>query len=95
MSCSPAHILYLSPHILPSPPPPTASLREKLLFIIQATYQHARNLALFTTVYKVLTIALQRLWGRGHPLHNFAAGFVGGYLVFGAENKINMQVRVN
>ena len=35
---------------------------------------------------------LKRLTGRVHPLQNFLAAFVGGYLVFGENNKVNMQV---
>ena len=70
------------------------SFREKFEFIVRATFQHARNLALLTTVYKTLLFVMRKLWGRGHPAHNFVAAFVGGYLVFGENNKVNMQVGV-
>ena len=68
------------------------SFREKFEFIVRATFQHARNLALLTTVYKTMLFVMRKLWGRGHPAHNFVAAFVGGYLVFGENNKVNMQV---
>lgn len=68
------------------------SLQEKVKFILQATFQHARNLALLTTVYKILTLLFRKLTGRDHPLFTFIGAFAGGYLVFGENNKINMQV---
>lgn len=70
------------------------SLQEKLKFILQATFQHARNLALLTTIYKTATLLLRKLTGRDHPLFTFLAAFAGGYFVFGENNKINMQVNL-
>lgn len=63
-----------------------------MVFIINATFQHARNLAFLTFIYKTITLALKRLWGHQHPLHTFLAAMIGGYFVFGSNNKINMQV---
>lgn len=68
------------------------TLQEKLQFILSATYQHARNLALLTTLYKLLKQAMEYVRGGDSPLQEAAAGAVCGYLVFGADNKINMQV---
>ena len=65
---------------------------EKAVFILKATYLHARNLALFTFVYKTITLVLKRLRGYQHPLHTFLAAMISGYFVFGTNNKINMQV---
>lgn len=70
------------------------SLREKLLYILRATFQHAKNLAFFVTIYKSLLYLLWRLSGRGHPVHNFLSAFVGGYFVFGENNKVNMQINL-
>ena len=72
-------------------PTPSAcrSLQEKLRFILSATYQHGRNLALFTALYKVLSATLEAATGRAVPA---IAGAVCGCLVFGTNNKINMQV---
>lgn len=75
-----------------SPPHCVCSLQEKLQFIVSATYQHARNLAVLTALYKLLTRAMEGVRGRGSPLQKAVAGAVCGYLVFGADNKINMQV---
>ena len=68
------------------------SLKEKVLFILQATFQHARNLAFFTAVYRTLTAVLA--WGMGgaRQWHTFVAAFASGYLVFGREDKVNTQV---
>lgn len=68
------------------------SLQDKLKFILQATFQHARNLALLTTIYKVVTLLFKQLTGSVHPLVTFIGAFAGGYFVFGENNKINMQV---
>ena len=70
------------------------SLKEKVQFILRATFQHAKNLACLATIYKIITLALRKLLGKGHPIQNFVAAFVGGYVVFGENNKVNMQVSV-
>jgi peroxisomal membrane protein 4 len=70
------------------------SLKEKLKFIISATIQHATNLAYFALIYKVTSMLLDKLRGTTHPLHNFIAGLLGGYTVFGKENKVNMQINL-
>ena len=69
------------------------SLKEKLTFILKATFQHAKNLAFLSTMYKTLLLILRKLQGRTLPIHNFIGAFVAGYFVFGENNKVNMQVR--
>ena len=68
-------------------------LKEKVMFILRATFQHAKNLAFLTTIYKTILLILQKLQGRTLPVHNFIGAFVAGYFVFGENNKVNMQVR--
>ena len=68
------------------------SLQEKLQFILSATYQHARNLAILTALYKLLNLVLLYVRGCSSPLQQAMAGAVCGYLIFGDDNKINMQV---
>ena len=80
-----------SPPSLPPSLPPT-SLKDKFKFIVQATFQHARNLALLASIYKVVTLLGKKMLGREHPLVTFLAAFTGGYFVFGKNDKINMQV---
>lgn len=69
-------------------------MKEKLEFIVRATYQHAKNLAMLAIIYKTVTHLFEKLTGRVHPLQKFIAAFAGGYLVFGENNSVNMQVRV-
>ena len=57
-----------------------------------ATIQHAKNLACFALIYKSICMALHKVCGHSHPVHNFVAGLAGGYTVFGTNNKVNMQV---
>ena len=62
------------------------------MFILRATFQHAKNLAFLTTIYKTILLILKKLQGRTLPIHNFMGAFVAGYFVFGENNKVNMQV---
>lgn len=71
------------------------SLEDKLRFIVKATYQHSRNLALFVTIYKSLLLAQRKLLTgdqveKAH--HSFVAGLIGGYIVFGNNDNINNQI---
>jgi len=63
-------------------------------FIVQATYQHSRNLAVFVTIYKSLLVLQKWIRGKESSSDSFIAGFIGGYYVFGENNNINMQVRL-
>lgn len=72
--------------------PTSCRLQDKFAFILRATFQHAKNLAMLTAIYKTLMLIMQRVTGRTHPLQNFLAAFMGGYAVFGENNKVNMQV---
>lgn len=68
------------------------SLREKITFILQATYQHARNLAICASLYRLLMTLLSKLQGGKKSWHTFLSAFVCGYIVFGEENKVNTQI---
>lgn len=72
------------------------SLREKLRIVFKATFQHARNLATFATIYKTLMILLRKtsLEGKESSLHTFLAGLVGGYMIFGRgiQSSVNQQI---
>ena len=78
------------------------ALRDNLLFIAKATWEHSRNLGSFVVVYKAL-LAVGRLlhpdeWAqrvRGTPArqwHSFAAAAVGGYLVWADYSSVNYQI---
>ena len=71
------------------------SLKEKITFILQATYQHAKNLALLTALYRVLMAVLCKVQGGKRGWHTLLCGFISGYVVFGEENKVNTQVSVS
>ncbi|KAL8916830.1 MAG: hypothetical protein Q9208_008317 [Pyrenodesmia sp. 3 TL-2023] len=72
------------------------SLQEKLRIILKATFQHARNLATFATVYKTMMLLLRNVSpdGKESSPHTFLAGLAGGYLVFGRgiQSSVNQQI---
>lgn len=72
------------------------SLRDKLRIVFKATFQHARNLATFATIYKTILVVFRKTSseGKDSPLHTFLAGLVGGYMVFGRgiQSSVNQQI---
>ncbi|CAI4232000.1 unnamed protein product [Auanema sp. JU1783] len=67
---------------------------QKLLTIFQLTKTHAFNLARFVFSYKLLHGFLTKLEGQQKEWHAFAAASVMGYLVFGSNNSVNMQINL-
>lgn len=71
-------------------------MREKLRLILKATRQHARNLAMYATVYKssMLFLRLTSLDGKEAGAHTFLSGLIGGYVVFGRgyQSSVNQQI---
>ncbi|KAL8970789.1 MAG: hypothetical protein Q9197_003624 [Variospora fuerteventurae] len=71
-------------------------LQEKLRIILKATFQHARNLATFATVYKSVLLLLRTTSTKGTESspHTFVAGLLGGYMVFGRgiQSSVNQQI---
>ncbi len=86
------HIFFLKQVVCISHAKKHYRLRQKFEFILRATFQHAKNLAMLTVIYKTSMLIMQRITGQTHPLLNFMAAFMGGYAVFGENNKVNMQV---
>ncbi|KAM9296117.1 peroxisomal membrane protein 4 [Gastrophryne carolinensis] len=72
----------------------TGSLQEKIKSIVQATFQHSRNLAYFVFTYKSLLALQKKVQGSQWQFHSFLAACVGGYLVFGENNNINSQINM-
>jgi len=72
----------------------SGSLQEKLRAILEATYNHSKNLALFVLAYKGLTASMS--WGesKSNQLHNFMSAFCAGYVIFGKYNKVNEQINL-
>lgn len=61
--------------------------------IFQATRQHAKNLAIYVTIYKTAMYVLKQLnHGKSRSLDPFVSGLLGGYIVFGSNNNINQQI---
>ncbi|KAI0540736.1 peroxisomal membrane protein 4 [Xylaria digitata] len=63
---------------------------EKVDLVYRATRTHARNLAKFATIYKLMCYALKRYGptpGKEGPYDNLLAGLVGGYFVFGGRSR--------
>jgi len=74
----------------------SGTVREKLRLILKATRQHARNLAMYATVYKssMLFLRLTSLDGKEAGAHTFLSGLIGGYVVFGRgyQSSVNQQI---
>lgn len=69
--------------------------KEMIKSILKATYQHAKSLGQFVFTYKLLTSLLSRASaGKKEQWFSFVAAFVGGYLIFGENNPINMQINM-
>lgn len=71
------------------------SFRQKVLAVLKATRQHARNLGVFAFIYKATLILLKRSStdGKARSLDPFIAGSLGGYYVFGRNrNSISQQI---
>ncbi|KAI3659102.1 hypothetical protein MP638_001969 [Amoeboaphelidium occidentale] len=67
--------------------------RKKLEVILDATYQHSRNLGTFVLIYKSLLLLQRTLRsGKENEKDAFIAGLIGGYIVFGKDNGINNQI---
>lgn len=72
----------------------SGSLREKLRVILQNTYTHSFNLALFVFTYKGLCALQSYLQGETYQVHSFLAAFIGGLLVFSENNNVKNQVNM-
>lgn len=68
--------------------------RKKMELIMDATYQHSRNLATFVGIYKTLMVLMRRmrLDGKERSIDSFLSGLVGGWIVFGKDTGVNQQV---
>jgi peroxisomal membrane protein 4 len=68
-------------------------LDKKLGGVFKLTFQHARNLGIFVTIYKTLMYLQSSMrGGREEGLDSFYAGLVGGYYIFGNDSAVVQQV---
>ena len=57
------------------------------------TFQHARNLGLFVTIYKTcMYLQKSSRGGREDRMDSFLAGLVGGCYIFGNDSAVVQQV---
>eukprot|EP01012_Entosiphon_sulcatum_P050139 TRINITY_DN68911_c0_g1_i1.p1 TRINITY_DN68911_c0_g1~~TRINITY_DN68911_c0_g1_i1.p1 ORF type:complete len:199 (-),score=23.94 TRINITY_DN68911_c0_g1_i1:14-610(-) len=70
------------------------SLQDKATSIISATKQHAQNLGSFVLLFKAILYLLQFIEGKQSSSHAFLAGVIGGAVVFGSDNPVNMQINL-
>ncbi|XP_072015713.1 peroxisomal membrane protein 4-like [Amphiura filiformis] len=68
------------------------SFLDKLRVILRQTYTHSRSLALYVLIYKAMLAVLRLIEGTNQQIHPVIAGFVGGYFIWGENNKVNSQV---
>jgi peroxisomal membrane protein 4 len=101
----PLPLRNVSAHAPPSSGPPAnlPRIRHKLLQVLKATRQHARNLGLFSLIYKGTMLLLRRAGpapdakaGPGQQQQHrsadpFLAGLLAGYLVFGRSRSAVAQ----
>lgn len=76
----------------------TGTIQEKLRLILRATRQHARNLAVYATLYKLNMYVLRTSRSSQKELRydTFMAGLLGGYIVFGRgfQSSVNQQITI-
>eukprot|EP00301_Raphidiophrys_heterophryoidea_P020472 c5154_g1_i1.p1 GENE.c5154_g1_i1~~c5154_g1_i1.p1 ORF type:complete len:202 (-),score=39.34 c5154_g1_i1:327-932(-) len=70
------------------------SIQSKLKKIFELTYNHARNLCYFVTLYKAMLLVQRKLSGTRKPFHSAIAGAVGGSIVFGSNTPVNQQINL-
>ncbi|KAK9353773.1 Tim17/Tim22/Tim23/Pmp24 family-domain-containing protein [Lipomyces doorenjongii] len=70
------------------------SFKDKMVLIVKATREHARNLATFVFIYKSTLYVLKSTNGKQQDIDTFIAGLLGGYVVFGRGGKssVNQQI---
>ncbi|XP_022111501.1 peroxisomal membrane protein 4-like [Acanthaster planci] len=72
----------------------TGSFRQQIMSILRATYTHSKNLGIYVFLYKSMLAIMRWSEGKVHHLHPLIAGFIGGYLIFGTNNKVNSQINM-
>jgi peroxisomal membrane protein 4 len=60
--------------------------------VLSLTFQHARNLASFVTIYKSLLVLQKTVKGKEDSIDSFIAGCIGGYFIFGNDTPVNNQI---
>jgi peroxisomal membrane protein 4 len=72
----------------------SGSFQDKMRDIFKATWQHSRNLAMYVALYKAVCCLMRNARGVESPLNSLVGGAIGGAIVFGAQNPVNMQINM-
>jgi len=72
----------------------SGTMKEKVKDIIQATFTHSRNLAIYVAIYKSLVCIMRHLRQKESPLNTLTAGFIGGLIIFGTDSPVNSQINM-
>lgn len=67
---------------------------EKMKDILNATYQHSRNLALYVSLYKFVSCLMRHVRGTEDGLNALTAGAIGGAIMFGTNTPVNAQINM-
>lgn len=68
----------------------TGSNYEKILNVIEPTYEHGKNLGMYVLLYKAVVNLLEYMRGGvKDKLHSLFAGAVVGRFVFGEKTAVN------
>jgi peroxisomal membrane protein 4 len=67
-------------------------LKDKAKMIVDFTIEHARNLGLYVFIYKVIVRFLASARSRESKIHNFIAGGISGFTMFGKKTPVNYQL---
>lgn len=70
------------------------SFTDKMRDIFNATFQHSRNLALYVSLYKLVTCLMRHFRGVESPINSLVGGAVGGAIMFGSNNPVNSQINM-
>jgi peroxisomal membrane protein 4 len=72
----------------------SGSFTDKMSDVCKATYQHSRNLALYVSLYKLVTCLMRHLRGVESPLNSLVGGAIGGAIMFGSNTPVNSQINM-
>lgn len=70
----------------------TGKTTDKLYRIVQLSWQHGRNLAIFVFLYKLIQCGLSNVYGRRLNFFAFIAGIIGACVVWRERNSVNQQL---
>ena len=70
----------------------TGNTQDKLLRIIQLSWQHGRNLGLFVFLYKLIQSGLSNVYGKRLNIFAFIAGVIAASVVWREKNAVNTQL---